>query len=174
MDNQNNGQLKSGPLSANDKATKITDYLDSWENSIGLSQFTISSVENEAIQLLSKGTEERKKMSPYDAGHAAVTLSQFAAYIGRLCQKEEARMAWATDEIHKTVASRLSQQKAYSFQEKLLLAVAENEHAQNLERHRGDAQAKSTRLKYLANRIEKVAEAYKNLSSIFKREMQAG
>ena len=115
-----------------------------------------------------------RALPPDECAEAVVVLSQYAAFLTRACQREEARMAWAADEINKAVAPRLGQQKGYGLEERRLTAVAENEHASALERVRAEAQAKFKRLLYVSNRVEGVAKAYQNLSNVRRREMQYG
>lgn len=169
-------QSKSGnnnsepPLTARQKLEVADKLLDNYEHEIGLPQFRLlPSVQEEALSLIEITLEKRQKLTPQQCAEAVLVLSVYAAYLGRACQREEARMAWAEEQTDKIVAPRLNQQQGYGFKEKRLLAVRENQHAQEFERIRAESQAKHKRLIFFAQRIEKIAEAYKNLSNVRRR-----
>lgn len=166
----------NGPteLTAQERLNKMDDYLDQWEVSIGLDKISVPHAKSEALRYMDLPIDERKKITPENAADAVLVLAQFAAYISRVVQKEESKMFWLSEEIMKVIASRVNQQKGYSFEERKALAIAENEAAQRLERLRRESQAKWKRLAFHAMRVEKIAMAYQNLSNVRRRLNEIG
>lgn len=160
--------------SAEQRLEKADAYLDGWEEQLGLPPLRQPQSHSEAIKLLDLGPDERKCLTPEDARDAVLILAQFAAYISRATQREEARMIWCQDTIIKTVAARMQQQNAYSYQERLSLAISENDHATRLEQMRALAQAKWKRLSFHAQRIEGIKMAYQNLANFHRRRDEHG
>jgi hypothetical protein len=149
--------------------------LEAFEAGIGLPKAGLSEeLAGEAQRYLALGAKERAKLTPDDCAEACLVLSQYAAHIGRVCQQEEGRAALAGELTNRSVVARLDQEKGYAFDERRLKAVAGSTHATELDRGRLESLVRFKRLLFLAQRIEKVAEAYKGLAYVRRRNNENG
>ena len=156
--------------SGKSKFEKAEQILEDFETSIGLPPNKMSiSLLDEAQELLALSREDRERLTCEECAEAALTLSQYAAHISRACQREEQRMVFAEDESDRIIAPFITNISAYGKWEKRLSLLANNKEAQSFESMRKEAQAKYKRLLYFSQRVDKVADAYRNLSIIKKR-----
>jgi hypothetical protein len=156
---------ENGPnsLSIQDQLKKMEEILDEYESKLGLPAFCPQAIEAEATRLLRLTPQEMSKLAPDEKGEASVTLKQFAFYIQKAFNKEQARVHWAEERVKKVIAPGLAQQKAYAFEERKLLAIQENDAAIILERIRVNAQARVDRLSFITHRIEALAMSLFNI-----------
>lgn len=139
--------------------------LDSYEKQLGLPEFKYSKdgeeLPNETdVQLyLSMSRDALEKMGSEDAGIAAAILSGYAFYLGRAFNREIARVNWAKSTMKSLVANDLNNHKAYSFEEKLLLSVKNNDVAGKLNNIAVYAQQRADRLNYMSASVKNLADA---------------
>ena len=109
-------------------------------------------------------------MPPLECAIAAVTLAQFAVFINRAQQREEAEAARCRNEVTRLLAPRILETRAYHWEERRALALRENQDARVIDQLAGLAQAKATRLAYYAREIGRVSQSYENLSKVSRRD----
>lgn len=145
---------------------KIVAALDEYERSVGLPEIVPHS---EAEQYLNMTHIELNRLTAIQCGEAAVVLAQYAFHIQRSHNKELARANWAEDSTDREVAASLNQHSAYSFKERRLLAVADNDYAVNLDKIKTWAKARAERLAYLATRVEFLSKTMLDLQQTKRR-----
>lgn len=148
--------------------------LDEWDIKIGLPKFQPPAGKNDAIRLMENSSQDRQKMTPDECADAAVTLAQYGAYIARASQILESESSLLKDQIIRVLADSVPNQKAYSPEERRTLALCENDECYQMEADRIATVTKAKRLYFYAEKIDKVARAYENLSNTRKRERQNG
>lgn len=102
-------------------------------------------------------------MTTQDCGEAAYVLEQFALFVQRATNKEQARAHRCEELLRKLLPSLMKDRREYMLDEKKMMAVASSPQAMDLERARVDAVLKLDRLAYMAARISAVAKLFVNL-----------
>ncbi len=154
--------------------TEQRGRLDSWEAKVGLPPHKMPLYRDEAVHYLELLSGDRKKLTPDECAEAAVVLSQYAAHLTREAQREEADAVLLKERVRQVVRDRLAQQKGYGLEERMLMAVAEDKAAGDLDGLRVAAEVKAKRLAYFSNRVDRVSQAYRDLANARKRERQYG
>jgi hypothetical protein len=148
--------------------------LDEWEARVGLPACRVPLFQDVAVKFLELPPGDRKKLTPDECADACVVLSQYAAHLHRVAQREEADVVLLKERVRKLAAERAQQQDAFKFEDKMLLAVRESPEASSLDLQRVAAEVKAKRLAYFSNHVDKVARAYGDLGNVRKRERQYG
>lgn len=136
--------------------------------------FSVPGVKDEAVRYLELSAADRARLTADACAEACLVLSQYAAHLTRVQQRAEADALLLDERIRKAVGRRMTQQHAYSYDERRVLAVAESDDAVALDNQRVAALAKAARLAFFANRVDKVARAYEVLSHTRRRDRQHG
>lgn len=146
--------------------------LDEYESSIGLSEYTINTINNEEInRYTSMNRDEIEKLNPEDCAQISYRLSQFAFYLQRSLNREIARYNWADENIKEVIADEINNYKGYGYIEKSLQAIKHNEKALGLNSIKKYAKQRSDRLQYLANSIKNLSDV---MLSIQKSKVKNG
>jgi hypothetical protein len=148
--------------------------MDEWEAAVGLPEYRVPLTKDDAVRYLEMASEERRKRDAEECAEACVLLAQYAAHLTRTAQRAEAAAALLDDRITQLVRAEIPLQKAYSYQERRLLAVGASDEARALEGRRMAEAAKARLLAYYATRVERVATAYQNLSNVRRRGREFG
>jgi hypothetical protein len=133
--------------------------LDAWEASLGLPASCPQAVEVEATRLLTIAPEVVRAMSAVALGEAVYCLEQFAFFLQKAANREQARVRWAEENLRRLLGPLLGRQQAYSYEERRMLALAGNASARELDRLRVEAQTRLDRIQYQSRRIEGLARA---------------
>jgi len=146
--------------------------LDEYENSIGLSEYSTSIINNEEINKYTSMTrDEIEKLNPEDCAQISYRLSQFAFYLQRSLNRELARYNWAEESIKEVIADEINNYKGYGYIEKSLQAIKHNEKASGLNSIKKYAKQRSDRLQYLANNLKNLSDV---MLSIQKSKVKNG
>ncbi len=146
----------SGP-SASVRSAEAGEALDRFASAVGLPVVLPPGVEDEARRYLDLGPESLRKLSGSDCGEGAYMLERLALHIQDACNREAARVRWADETVRKLIAPRLAEQRAYSFEERRLLAVGTDPEAARVDALRVKAQLRVDRVSYMAGKVEAMA-----------------
>lgn len=137
--------------------------LDDFESQNGLPIGIPLSVESEAKNILTIEPEMLKRMGAAQCSEAAVVLIQYAFYLQRVANRLQSRIRWAEESVRKTIAPILGEQRGYSFEERRLQAVRQDEAASKADEIRVKAQLKLDRVSYLSTKVESMSRALQNI-----------
>lgn len=143
------------------------DDLNDWENKVGIIKL---SLEDEVKNYLYLSSQDRKKLTSEECGHISLSLFHYSSYVNKLMQEIDSEIFLLDEKIKQIVLDRINQQQAYKFEEKLMLAIAENNEASKMNREKFILQAKHKRISYYASKIDNIAKSYQNLSISKKRD----
>jgi hypothetical protein len=153
----------SGPTaSSEERLRQIDALLDDYERSLGLPAGT-PPMQSEATKLLEMEPSLLRKLTPEQAGEAAVILSVYAFHLQRAVNKEQSRVAWAEESIRKAITAQVGQQRGSSFEERKMLAVRGDDAASKLDRIRVQARLRVERLAFLARQAEAIVRSLLSL-----------
>jgi hypothetical protein len=144
------GEIKS----AKDKLSEFETKLDQHEEKIGLI------IKPRISNYLNVTNEEMRKMSKEELDEAAFDLANYGLYLQKEINKHQARVSYAEKEIRIILARECSNYKAYSFEERKLMAIQGNEHASKLEEIRCQEQILLDRLNFMNRRIDVLADRF--------------
>jgi hypothetical protein len=146
--------------------------LDEYEQSIGLSQYSANTINNDEInKYTTMNRDEIEKLNPEDCAQISYRLSQFAFYLQRSLNRELSRYNWAEESIKDVIADEVNNYKGYGYIEKSLQAIKHNEKASGLNSIKRYAKQRSDRLQYLANNIKNLSDV---MLSIQKSKVKNG
>lgn len=128
----------------NKKLKDLSDNTEKWLENLGINR----------LQQYFLNKDELEKSSPDQLAQKAIVLANFAFHVQKNYNIEAAKFNWAESNIKIAVAKQLNQYNAYSFEERKLLAIADNEYAQNLQNMQIEAKYRMDRLSYWSARIE--------------------
>lgn len=138
------------------------DCLDKYEESLGFIE------SNQAFTIINLPFRELNKLTPDLCCEYSILLTQFNFYIQQQINKERSKIFWLEEKIKKIIRSRLNQQKGYSYDERRMAAIAEDNVASQLEDHKIQIQLKLSRIEYLTDKIKNLADKLIELAK-FKR-----
>lgn len=154
-------QTNPGPneSSAEARLSQVTDSLDGYAENLGLPKTLAGTVENEVGRLLDMAPEVLWKLSGTECGEAAFLLTRFAMHLQNAVNREQARVRWSEESVKKIIAPTVGQQKGYSYEERKMAAIRENDAATKIESLRVKAQLRIDRISYLSAKVESLAKA---------------
>lgn len=158
--NQNNNGEKESKISEEERFDSL---LDNYEKSIGLSSIP-NNVEFPCMKFLYLSQEEIRKMTAEDCSEACVLLNNFSFHLSRTINREKSKLRWCNEKIFKTVSERLTEYRYFSPEERMALAVKDDDYAQKIKSLSVKIQARIDRIEYLPIRIEKVSDMFSNLA----------
>lgn len=146
--------------------------LDEYEKSIGLPQYSITSLSEEELNTyLTMGRDQLEKLSPEDCAQISYRLGQFSFHIQRTINREIARHNWSEENIKETIADEINNYKGYGYIEKSLQAIKHNDKASSLNSIKKYAKQRIDRLSYIANSLNNLSNI---LLSIQKTKVKHG
>ncbi len=143
---------------------KISEYVKEFEQSLGLLDDN-----NESVRLMKATQEDIKKMSAYDASEAAIVLSQFAIFIHSKTSELAAKIKACQNKINQIIVSRLSQQKAYNYEERRLCAIREDTVATEFYQTQCLLEVKYERVNFLSSKIQHYSDKFTELSKTLNK-----
>lgn len=165
--------------SADELASRVEDALNDFaEKGLGIGRLDApEELYGEAKRLLYLPKSERDTMTSEQCYDAALVLSQFAFQCQRVLNRVNARAKWAEDKMRRTVAPVLEQYApagGYTkFEEKMLKAVADNDHARRLDYLRAESQLKAADVDHLPFLAGNVAKMYLALAEERRKQKYA-
>lgn len=119
----------------------------------------------EARRLLNMTPSLLRKMSAVDCAEAAFCLGQYAHRVQQAINREQGRVTWAAESVKRIIAKKVNNYKGYSFEERKLQAVNDDDAARKLEQIRVRAQLRIDRVSYLAARADGMAKTLLSLKN---------
>lgn len=134
--------------------------LDEYEKSLGLSKYSESHnfTETELNDYLGMSRDAIEKLTPEDCAQIAYRLAQYAFFIQRTINREQARHNWADESIKEVIADEINNYKGYGYVEKSLQAIKHNDRATGLNNIKKYAKQRIDRLAYLATNIKNLSD----------------
>ena len=133
--------------------------LDNFENKLALPDKFSIEIENQAKHLLTISPAYLRKMGPEELSEGAYTLSQYAFFLQKAINKEISCVKWCDESIKRILSREIPQQRAYSYDERRMLAIKENDATQKIDELRVKSQLKIDRLNYVSMRVENLAQS---------------
>ncbi len=124
---------------------------------------TFEFAENQVKKFLTMPFSDLRKLDCEDCAEGVFVLEQFAFHLQRAVNREQERVRWATESIHKNIAGRLHQQKGFAFDERKLQAIRGDEAAEKLDAIRAEHQRRLDRISFVSNKVADVAKALTGL-----------
>lgn len=167
---ENNNKLDNVAQPLSDVLLKeIEATLTEYEGKAGLSKVEPKS---ECLQYLNCSRETLEKLDSTECVYVAIELMQYSLFIQRLYNREKSRRDWALSNIRVAIANDISQYKAYSYEEKKNMAIANNSFASRLDSYAILCQAKMTRLESLADKLGYLSRTFEHLIKYKNRDQK--
>ena len=163
MESQTNSSIAANESKNNtveDRLFVVEESLQKYEKTCGLPK-EINLSENLIEKILNE--EDIVRLTPEQYGENALRISRYAFHMQRQCNKETSKIIWLKAQLRKALAPVLPQIKAYSWQERKILAIANNDVAQKLNQEITKIKVRLSRLSYLGSRLNEMAEKYVEL-----------
>lgn len=142
------------------KIADLKKRLSDYENNVGI---RTREDNKSAEQYLVLTKEQLQKMTAEECGYIAYELVQFSIHVQKNINKELAIVNFCRENIKRTIANDLPQIKAYHFEEKKMLAIRHNSHADILHKIEIQAQARVDTLSFITDKIKLLVEVLKNI-----------
>lgn len=123
-----------------------------------------------ALKFLTMDESELGCLSSEQCGEAAIMLTSLSYNVHRAANKEKSKVGFLNRALMKNIAPRMGQYQYKTTEEKIALAIAEDDFAIQLHKAIVVCQAKIDRVEYLSIKLDNSAEAFKALQ-LTKRRM---
>ena len=138
---------------------KIAD-LDKWLEKSTQSVHLDIKTDESANKYINLKHELIRKLTPEEAGEAAILLRQFAIYLQKNVNGLQARLNWVESQLKRLIYTKTNQYNAPSFEERKYMAIYNDEAGRKLEELRIQFQAGLDNLNKFADRIDSLAYSY--------------
>lgn len=154
--------------SATAKLVELEAELDQYEEKIGLV------IQPRISTYLNITQEQMKAMSVEELEEAAFDLANYGIFLQKEMNKHTSRINWATSNMNPIIARECNNVKAYSFEERKLSIIHNNEHTVKLEGIRVKSQLCYDRLNFMNRRVDVLAERFSKLHESKQRRNKYG
>jgi hypothetical protein len=145
---------------------QLDRILDDFERPLGISVVGEDEITQEARRLLQLPPDAVRKFSARDCCVAAYVLSQYTHRLQQAINREQCRVTWAENSIRRLIAPRINNYRGYSFEERRLQAIYDDEAAQEYESTRVRSQLRIDRINYLANKTDNMIKSLLSMKNI--------
>jgi len=159
----------SGEKDLESKSAAVKDMeivyaaLNDYEENSGLPVMEAPGTEKELQEYLNMNRDILEKMTANTCGDISIRLAQYGFYLQRLINRERARISWAETKLTEVISSSLQQyDKFMKHENKMMLAIKDNEYASNVYKIKNYAQQRVDRLYNLAEHIRNLSGIIKN------------
>jgi hypothetical protein len=149
-----------------EKMEHLVSVLDIYERTVGLANI---GVKDEVDGYINLSILELNKMSAEECGNAAYIIEQRAYHVQMQLNKEVARITWADDLIEKAVLPRMNNYKAFKDEDKMKLAIQDDDYTKKLQEIKIYARMRIDRLSFMANRLNNLANKLDSLQQTKRR-----
>jgi hypothetical protein len=146
-----------------DVVVEVQKALDSFEQSV----FPVDG--EGAMKYLSISQDELRMLSADECGEAAVLLVALSFHVSKQINKLKAQIRYCGEAIMKNVAPRLANYRYNSPDERMCLAIAEDDFSTKMKRHEVTLSCQMDRIEYLPLRLEKSADMFSSLAATRRR-----
>jgi hypothetical protein len=108
-------------------------------------------------------------LSADECGEAAVLLVSLSFHVSKHINKLKAQIRYCGEAIMKNVSGRLSSYRYNSPDERMCLAISEDDFATKMKRHEVTLSCQMDRIEYLPLRLEKCADMFSSLAATRRR-----
>ena len=143
----------------------IVEFLNNYENSIGLKEWSYSSVVNDSMNL---DANQLKQMTAEECSEMAYQILQYCAYLQRKINFEDSIINWANSKLELVIADKVqayggSGKSFITYDEKRMSAIKGDEAAQRLYIIKVAAENRLKRISFLPKRLEAMANVLTDL-----------
>lgn len=146
-----------------DSSKKVDEALDDYEKTV------FPQDDQGAMRYLNLSHHELNHMTAEECNEAAVLLTSLAFHVAKACNKLKAKIKYCNEAIIKCVAGKTTNYRYNSPDERMALAIQEDDFASNLKRQEVTLTCRLERIDYLALRLEKVADMFASLAATKRR-----
>lgn len=150
------------------KLTELESELEQYEEKIGLT------IQPRISKYLNVTHEEMQKMSVEELEEAAFDVANYGIYLQKEMNKHTSRIGWATSNMNPIIARECNNVKGYSYEERKLAIIHNNEHTIKLEGIRVKSQLCYDRLNFMNRRIDFLSEKFSKLHDSKQRRNKYG
>lgn len=148
------------------KVNVVENYLEDFNKKNG---FVITFCDQDkACRILSMGFSEIRGLSYEDCIDYSILLANYSLYIQKIINRESSLVYFLEESIKKTISNIINQQKAYSYEERYILAVRQDEAAKNFMKEKVHRAMKVSELQFISTRIHNVSELLKKKAEMFR------
>ena len=149
------------------KMDKTIDVLDEYEKQNGLPKIQPPGNEEELDKYLTMNRDIVEKLTVEQCGDIAYRLKQYAFYMQRLHNRENARLAWSSTQLNKKVSEEIHKyDKFMKYPNKVACIARDNDDAKKLYDIYAYAKQRVRRLTYLSNSIKDMGDTLLSLQRI--------
>lgn len=153
-------------ITADDEIRKIDNLLKQYEEKNNI--HTIKH-DPETNRILDLTLDELKKITEIECGIYAYVLSKHAYNIQKLVNEEQARYNWADNRLKQIYGKYGQSCRGYTFEERLLSLVSNNDYARRLHELMGFAQNRIDRLNFLSTKVSFISKTLDSLKDSKRR-----
>lgn len=158
----------STPTPIQQKMDNLEAALEQFEQQAGLHK--LGEPDTDTASLLNLSKTVLRGMTAEECSENAALLAQYSFYLQRVSNAEKTRVDWCKQNILAIVRPRLHQQKGWSFEERLTLAIQENDVARKLEATQVKCETRVNRIAFLASKAEVMSRRLSELANIKQRK----
>jgi hypothetical protein len=123
-----------------------------------------------AMKYVGLPQEELHMMSAEECGEAAVMLTCLSFHLAKQANKLRAKIRYCNETILKSVAGKTGNYRYQSPDERMSLAIQEDDHATSMKKHEVTLSCRLERIDYLSLRLEKIADMFSSLAATKRRQ----
>ncbi len=140
----------------------IDAILKDYESSAGIPKnFKINT--EKVMEYLQMERDELKTLDLEDCAEISFALSQCAFYVQKQFNEEKAKLNWCDSNINALIAAKVGEYKGYSFEERKLKAISDNDVCLKLNRIKVNAKLRVDRLDGLSAQIQFMSKSINDL-----------
>lgn len=124
-----------------------------------------------AMKYVALSQEELHMMSAEECGEAAVMLTGLSFHLSRQTNKLRAKIRYCNETILKCVAGKTSNYRYQSPEERMSLAIQEDDYSTSMKKHEVTLSCRLERIDYLSLRLEKIADMFSSLAATKRRQL---
>lgn len=164
-------QEKSGLIESAEK--KINHYHQIIEKAAEKAGDKILTSKDKAYEYLNYDTKNISRLNNEDILEAVYILNQLAMLLQQEFNKHKALAEYLEYQVKKVTIKQINNYKCYSYEERLLNAITDNEHASVLDSERLKASSIASRLYGLSDKVQQIAKLYNN-ELFYRRKLNDG
>jgi len=146
-------------MTPRDRLDKLDEVLNEYEKGLGLPAFIEGQEDTEVQRYLSLGPRDREKLTLEDCAEAALVLGNYAFYLQRALNRENARINWATAVLKEFISGRESQYTG-SWESQFNQAVGEDSYTRKVLTIKRYAQQRADRVNYLSSSVKNIGDIF--------------
>lgn len=155
------------PNNLDNKLVEIEKSINEYTNAFGIFNQELSL--EEIKQYLAMDRKSLRSLSEEDCGEISWVLGQTALSIQKEINKQTAITKWLEAQINKTIAKQLNNYKAYSYEERKLCAINDNEYTTKASQLKVRAEMRISSLQYMSQEIKNLSSSILSIKDTKRR-----